>query len=188
MRYWMDTEFIDDGKTIDLISIGIACEDGRELYLESADFDRGKASQWVRENVLTHLRGGECRWTLRSIRVTLRDFFDVEEYGKPELWGWCAGYDFVAFCQIFGTMMDVPDGYPHYIHDLQQELDRIGLEDSDLPPQKGTAHNALEDARYIKKLWKWLEPEPLPHISDSEREQWHHVLTRRDMILQRDFE
>jgi hypothetical protein len=30
MRYWLDTEFIEDGKTIDLISIGIVAEDGRE--------------------------------------------------------------------------------------------------------------------------------------------------------------
>ncbi len=39
MRYWYDTEFIEDGKTIDLISIGIVAEDGRELYLQSVEFD-----------------------------------------------------------------------------------------------------------------------------------------------------
>ena len=39
MKYFIDTEFVDDGKTIDLISIGIVAEDGRELYVESADFD-----------------------------------------------------------------------------------------------------------------------------------------------------
>ena len=30
MRYFYDTEFIDDGRTIELISIGIAAEDGRD--------------------------------------------------------------------------------------------------------------------------------------------------------------
>lgn len=29
MKYWLDTEFIEDGKTIDLVSIGIVSEDGR---------------------------------------------------------------------------------------------------------------------------------------------------------------
>lgn len=32
MRYWYDTEFLEDGRTIDLISIGIVAEDGREYY------------------------------------------------------------------------------------------------------------------------------------------------------------
>src|SRR4051795_10925849 len=98
MRYFMDTEFAEDGKTIELISIGIVAEDGRELYLESDDFDKGKANQWVRENVLPQLLGGESRWPLRSIRVTLRDFFDIEDYGKPELWGYYSAYDHVVFC------------------------------------------------------------------------------------------
>ncbi len=55
MRYWLDCEFIDDGHTIDLVSIGIVAEDGRELYLQSTEFDINKASQWVRENVIMHL-------------------------------------------------------------------------------------------------------------------------------------
>ena len=32
MRYFYDTEFIDDGRTVELISIGVAAEDGRECY------------------------------------------------------------------------------------------------------------------------------------------------------------
>ena len=126
------------------------------MYLESADFDKGKASQWVRENVFPHLKGGECRWPLRSIKVTLLDFFDVEEYGKPELHGWCSGYDFVAFCQIFGTMMDLPEGYPHYIRDLQQILDERGISDDELPKQEEGLHNALFDAQHLKKLWGYI--------------------------------
>lgn len=157
MRYWYDCEFIEDSHTIDLISIGIVAEDGRELYLESADFDRGKANQWVREHVLPQLKGGECRWPLRSIRVTLLDFFDIEDYGKPELWGWCAGYDWVAFCQLFGTMMDLPDGYPHYVRDIQQVLDEYTISDDLLPQPEEQAHNALTDARQIKKIWELLK-------------------------------
>ena len=30
MKYWMDTEFIERPYTIDLISIGLVAEDGRE--------------------------------------------------------------------------------------------------------------------------------------------------------------
>ena len=31
MKYWLDTEFMEDGKTIDLLSIGIVREDGRNI-------------------------------------------------------------------------------------------------------------------------------------------------------------
>ena len=35
VKYFFDTEFYEDGKTIDLISIGIVAEDGREFYAVS---------------------------------------------------------------------------------------------------------------------------------------------------------
>lgn len=52
-----DTEFLDDGRTIELISIGIVCEDGREYYAVNADCDflRVRNHDWLRENVCPHL-------------------------------------------------------------------------------------------------------------------------------------
>lgn len=37
MKYFLDTEFIEDGVTIDLISIGIVSDDGREFYACNRD-------------------------------------------------------------------------------------------------------------------------------------------------------
>lgn len=54
-RFYIDCEFIDTGSTIDLISIGIVCNDGRELYLQSVEFDPEDANDWVKENVFPHL-------------------------------------------------------------------------------------------------------------------------------------
>lgn len=197
MRYFIDSEFIDDGKTIDLISIGIVCEDGKELYLQSADFDPGMASQWVKDNVIDHLKicphgspeftkdpytnrmlhggwKGQCtfeRWSEETgvytgayedcfWRTRLQIMHEVKVFFNPsdgfELWGWCAGYDFVAFCQLFGTMMDLPQGWPHYIRDIQYILDERGIADEQLPRQEAGPRNALADARHIKKLWEWL--------------------------------
>lgn len=45
MKYFFDTEFIEDGKTIELLSIGIVSEDGREFYAESLDADHSKAEE-----------------------------------------------------------------------------------------------------------------------------------------------
>ena len=55
MRYFYDTEFIDDGRTIELISIGVVAEDGREYYAVSTEFDPDRAGSWVRKNVLPKL-------------------------------------------------------------------------------------------------------------------------------------
>lgn len=47
MKIYFDTEFIDDGMTIDLISIGLVAENDqhRPLYLVSNEFDLSKASK-----------------------------------------------------------------------------------------------------------------------------------------------
>ena len=37
MKIWFDTEFIEDGKTIDLISIGMVRQDSATLYFELRD-------------------------------------------------------------------------------------------------------------------------------------------------------
>lgn len=65
VRYFYDTEFLEDGRTIDLISIGIACEDGREYYAVNAavsdslnESDLGRRisrHDWLMENVVPHL-------------------------------------------------------------------------------------------------------------------------------------
>ena len=39
MRICFDTEFIEDGRTIDLLSIGLVREDGATYYAEPAEAD-----------------------------------------------------------------------------------------------------------------------------------------------------
>ena len=73
MRFFYDTEFIEDGLTIDLVSIGVVDEKGREFYAVSTDFDPGKAGPWVRENVLPKLPSpADTAWRNREqIRTDL---------------------------------------------------------------------------------------------------------------------
>jgi len=60
-RYFYDTEFLEDGKTIELISIGIVASDGRELYAVNAKAGRGKlydriaSNKWLMDNVVPSL-------------------------------------------------------------------------------------------------------------------------------------
>lgn len=170
MKYFLDTEFIEDGKTIDLISIGIVAEDGRELYCESSEARLDLASDWVKENVISHLwskstdKSEHNRWTrdggsggLLSRKEIAREVwaFVLTESGvKPEFWAYYADYDWVALCQLFGTMMDIPKGWPMYCRDLKQWCDFQG--DPKLPEQGKGEHNALADARWNKTVYEFL--------------------------------
>lgn len=57
MRYFYDTEFLEDGKTIELISIGIVAEDGREYYAvnDDAPWDRIYNDEWLMKHVWPQL-------------------------------------------------------------------------------------------------------------------------------------
>lgn len=148
MKIWFDTEFIEDGKTIDLISIGMVAEDGREYYAEVAECDHSRADSWVQENVLAHLTG-ETK-TRAQIAQDIIEFVGDE----PELWAYYADYDWVALCQLYGRMIDLPDGWPMYCRDLKQEADRIGRKP---PKQDGIEHHALADARWTKTAWEAIQ-------------------------------
>jgi len=52
-----DLEFIDDGRTIDMVSIGMVSGDGRKLYAINREMDQRKLlnHKWMRENVWPHL-------------------------------------------------------------------------------------------------------------------------------------
>lgn len=57
MRYFYDTEFLDNGRTIDLISIGIVREDDETYYAVNSEIDQGaiKEHHWLKDNVWPHL-------------------------------------------------------------------------------------------------------------------------------------
>jgi hypothetical protein len=151
MKFWFDTEFIEDGKTIDLISIGIVGEDGRELYCESSECDLSRASPWVRDNVIPHLQKRGKLLTRKQIAARLIDFCG----STPEIWAYYADYDWVALCQLFGTMMDLPKGWPMYCRDVKQLCDSLG--NPTLPAQTSQEHHALSDAVWTRRAWEFLQ-------------------------------
>jgi len=57
MKYFLDTEFIENGPEfpVKFISIGIISEEGEEYYAVSNEFHKNEASEWVKENVIKKL-------------------------------------------------------------------------------------------------------------------------------------
>lgn len=104
-----DLEFLDDGKTIDLVSIGMKSGDGRTLYAINRELDQGKvlAHNWMRKNVWPHL--------------PLKDLPEPRGYGRfpnePEKKCRCApvpGTDreYACHCMNGRLDMDHPDVRP----------------------------------------------------------------------------
>ena len=153
MRYFYDCEFIEDGRTIELVSIGFVAEDGREFYAVSTEFDGTRAIDWVRRNVLDKLPApADPAW--RS-RARIRD--DLLSYllapGEPiELWAWMASYDHVVLAQLWGDMRALPRSIPRFTHELRQRWESLG--EPVLPSAPPDQHDALADARHNLARWK----------------------------------
>lgn len=156
MRYFLDTEFIEQPGSIQLISIGIKCQDGRKYYAISSGFEDRDADDWVRENVIDKLESNIPRLPISFIRQQVLDFIGSD---VPEFWGYYADYDWVVFCWIFGKMIDLPDGWPMYCRDLKQEMDRKNIR-CHIPKPEGE-HNALVDAEWNERLHDHLKGDAL---------------------------
>jgi hypothetical protein len=154
VRFFYDCEFIEDGRTIELISIAIVNETGdRELYLVSTDFDPDRAGPWVRRNVLDKLPSpGSSAWQPREvIRDRVLEFLTAGDV-RPELWAWFAAYDHVVLCQLWGTMPKLPRALPRFTRDLRQLWEEAGC--PELPAEPADAHDALADARFNLVRWR----------------------------------
>lgn len=168
MRYYLDTEFLEDGKTIELISIGVVAEDGREFYAVSSELPWARIVQheWLMDNVVPSLpldQDWEAPVLLRShpdmksrldIRRELTTFLLLGN-SPVEMWGWYADYDHVVLAQLFGRMIDMPKFIPMWTNDLRQEAFRLGVY-TELPVQASGQHNALADARWNKEVGEFL--------------------------------
>jgi 3' exoribonuclease, RNase T-like len=178
-----DCEFLEDGKAIDLISIGMVREDGAEYYAVNSDANWAKIAErrWLCENVVPHLplasKGVRKATPGENTNVTTAWKFsidltdtrvrpcwvianEVREFilaagGEPELWADSAAHQFVVLCQLWGAVARRPAGVPSWTHDLRQEIERAG--NPPIPPLEGvTSHNALSDAREVAWRLLWL--------------------------------
>jgi hypothetical protein len=184
MRIWYDCEFLDTGKTIELISIGLVRDDGAEYYAVNADIDTWlhegsrdlhdliAGHDWLMRNVVPHLpvisaptrfENGTWLWSLNRRATEVKPKWvianEVRDFiqaaPEPQLWAWYAAYDHVALAQLWGPMARLPDRVPMYTNDLKQECDRLG--NPDLPPLPDTVeHHALSDAREVKMRHEYL--------------------------------
>lgn len=171
MNYYLDCEFIEDGKTIDLISIGLVAEDGWEFYALNVDCDWSKASDWAKQNVLNSLppkpRDFEYQEKDRQAHNWLRhsvigdeilNFIDTDL--EPVFWGEYCAHDWLALTQLWGSLVDKPSHFPWHCNDVIQYRESFGLtyiEDWPESLETDGNHNALMGAHTVKARWGWCE-------------------------------
>lgn len=186
-RYWYDLEFIEDGKTIELISIGIVASDGREYYavVDDGDWDRVLLSPWllanvvphlplVRPDVLAHYLAGHPGTTLDHVRrfatldglnpavkPRLEVANEVREFlrvGEGEFELWA---DFSAYDHVALCQLWGPMvALPRGIPMWTNDIQQEAARlglRDQLPQQCYGLHNALDDARMCRELWQWLQ-------------------------------
>lgn len=167
MRYFFDTEFFDNGTTVEPISIGVVAEDGREFY---AVWDNAlevcRKDQWLWFNVAPHLplhqhdhpeldRDTGLIKSSFEIRDEIHEFLSYD--GKPELWGWFVSYDHLVLSQLWGKMIAVPDPIPQFSNDIRSLVSWYGIKK--YPSQASGHHNALADARHNKVVFDYIMKE-----------------------------
>lgn len=155
-RFFYDCEFLEDGRVVELVSIGVVDTDGREFYAVSTEFDPAQAVPWVRDHVLDKLPSpADPAWRSRaSIRDELYAYLTASGEGI-ELWAWYAAYDHVVLAQLWGAMPALPRAIPRFTRDLRQRWDDLGR--PPLPAAPPDQHDALADARH--NLARWVEME-----------------------------
>lgn len=155
----LDTEFLDDGRRIEPVSLALVCETA-EYYGICADSDITAVTRhaWLRANVVPHLpiitEDGDWRWDtahpdFSHVKPRAQIAHEVHAFfanlPTPETWAYFSPFDTIVLCQLFGPMSDLPPEIPAFTLDLMQEARRY---DGPLPAQPPPVHHALHDARH----------------------------------------
>lgn len=150
MKYYLDTEF--NGFGGELISLGLAAQDGRTLYLIDESYKKMDLNPWVTENVIPILEDvPEDVEIISTIGTSLwgaliGDF--IYRHSPPQLIAdWPS--DIIYFCEL----MLIPEK-PGYSHHMGKFTDMTIIRHVDIYPttlEGAVQHNAIWDALAIKK-------------------------------------
>ena len=183
MKIFFDTEFTGLHKDTTLISIGLIDENGRTFYAEFTDYDESQCDDWIKENVINHLRRKgthnlywECYdkinketsivGTKSQIKEKLEDWLSI--YDEVELVSDVCHYDMVLFINIWGGAFDIPRNVNAACHDINQDIavyyniseieafDKSREEIIKSYNIEGDKHNALYDAKVIKLIYEMI--------------------------------
>jgi hypothetical protein len=160
--YFLDTEFSERGQCVELLSIGLVSDDGREYYAQNSDASLSSCNEFVQQKVIPLFT--EDAWKpLETIKDNVLEYFraDLEQGRSFDVWTYFGNYDWVALCgSVFGGMTQTPKGFPYSAFDLQQYAHHLGLRKIRVAKPQNI-HNALADARWNRDAYAWLKRQEL---------------------------
>lgn len=153
VQYFYDTEFLDKGDTVELISIGIACTDGRTYHAHVGGYDLAAAwvSPFLARNVLPHLEDMEPK-RRDTVAEEVKEFL----YADPriiDLWGWFPAYDHLLLSNLYGGFLKTPVRLPKRTNCVAQHAQTFR---ATVPPVS-TSHSALSDAIETMEAFEHIE-------------------------------
>lgn len=180
-KVFLDTEFTGLHQATSLISMALVAETGEEFYAEFTDFNTTEISDWIQQNVISHLQLTEhtnglitdgqltlCKGTKHEIKEHLKSW--LAQFPAIEIWADVPAYDWVLFCELFGGAMHVPQNIFYAPFDIatlfrangwikpkskyEQDVNRQQFADIQFIHQ----HHALHDARMVAACVKKLMP------------------------------
>lgn len=159
---FFDTEFssLEKNGTQALISIGCVAEDGREFYVElSNTWHPANCSDFVVQNVLPLLNGGECRITEAELAVRLKDWIEgltekevILRSDQPRIdWQWVE--QLFQFHGCWPKNLRRKCGTIYFNHDYQINRYQAALREY-WKANTARQHHALVDAKSLLFAWK----------------------------------
>jgi len=172
-KIFLDTEFTGLHQNTTLISIGLVSECGKTFYAEFTDYDKNQIDNWLQNNVINNLFGharkiGDLELPLDSFSgdtLFIKSHLEgwLSQFEKIEIWSDCLSYDWVLFSQIWGHTFKIPENIYYIPFDIctlfkikgiDPDISREEFAGLNEKPQK---HNALWDAKVIKKCYERLD-------------------------------
>jgi hypothetical protein len=134
---------------------------GKDIYFHEIDFTYQEFKKLLNEYGKTNKQiAEEVKNFCGDIDSRLRSFRRGDSF-EPEFYAYYGSYDWVAFCWLFGKMIDLPKGFPYLTYDIQQLIVENNIDKKQLlkeVPQINN-HNALQDALWNKNAFNWIENE-----------------------------
>ncbi len=169
MKCFLDTEFTGLHKNTTLISIGLVTETGKKFYAELTDYDKSQVDEWIQENVIDNLnysRGDNDYNTPDWFYHGDKDFVSeklgewLSQFESVEIWSDCLAYDWVLFCDLFGSALEIPSNVFYIPFDLCTLFKVVGIDPdisreqfAGLDVSSSNKHNALWDAQMIRHCY-----------------------------------
>ena len=119
----------------------------------------GKTNKQIAEEIKEFVYNRGFLFADSQEQVPLRNIGTKYTKSKIEFYRHYSDYDWVVFCWLFGRMIDLPEGFPMFAFDIQQQIEEYKIDKELLLKEvpQINSHNSLSDAFWNKNAYEWIQ-------------------------------